>query len=79
MQCLTWTLKDGGWKIQSASICLQRRVCVGQWRKVGLERGGTFTAADRDGVDLVCFRSSPGNDSIRYVLPCLGGGSGYKE
>lgn len=78
-QYLTWALKDWGWKIQSASICLQRRVSVGPWRKVGLERGRTFVAADRDGENLVCFRSSPGNDSIRYVLPRLEGGSGYKE
>lgn len=44
-------------------------------RRCGKEKD--LRTSCRSRVDRVCFRSSPESGSIKCILPCLGGGSGY--
>lgn len=56
----------------------KERVCrAAEEGRCGKEKGLRISC--RPGVDRVCLRSSPESDSIRCVLPCPGGGSGYKQ
>lgn len=60
------------------NLPVKERVCgAAEEGRCGKEKG--LRTSCRPGVDRVCVRSSPESDSIRCVLPCPGGGSGYKQ
>lgn len=60
--------RNKGWKTPGVSVCLQRRVCEGQWGKGGLQTSRTLPQLEEGGPQQGLSPSGVSFPALRLVL-----------